>query len=74
MGSSIIVGAISRITHATDGRPVSIWIGSTGPLVLPEDTRSEGWRRGRLCRAVFHTTHDGALIVEALVAMPPASP
>jgi len=73
MSSSIIVGAISAITRATDTSPASIWIGSTGPLVLPKEAPSEGVRRGRLFRAIFHDGQDGALIVENLLPMP-ASP
>jgi hypothetical protein len=71
MGSSIIVGAISVITRATTTRPVSVWIGSMGPLVCPQGPPPKGVRRGRVVRAVFHTRHDGALIVQEFLPMPP---
>jgi hypothetical protein len=75
MGSSIIVGAISVITRKTGTRPASIWIGSTGPLVLPDGVLPEGVGRGGVFRAVFHTGLDGALIVENLLPMTaPPSP
>jgi hypothetical protein len=72
MSSSIIVGAISVITRAKDTRPVSIWIGPMGPLLLAQRPPPKGVRRGRVVRAVFHTRHDGALIVEELLPMPPS--
>jgi hypothetical protein len=71
MSSSIIVGAISVITRAKDTHPVSIWIGPMGPLLLAQRP-PKGVRRGRVVRAVFHTRHDGALIVEKLLPMPPS--
>jgi hypothetical protein len=75
MGSSIIVGPISAITRETGTRPASIWIGSTGPLVLPDGVLPEGVGRGRVFRAVFHAGRNGLLIVEDLAAMAaPLSP
>ena len=71
MSSSIIVGAVSVITPAKDTRPVSIWIGSMGPLVLPQGPPPKDVHRGRVVRARFHTELDGALIVEELRPMPP---
>ena len=75
MSSSIIVGPISAITRETGTRPASVWIGSTGPLVLPDGVLPEGMGRGSVFRAVFHTGRDGRLLVEDLAAMPaPLSP
>jgi hypothetical protein len=74
MSSSIIVGAISAITRKTGTRPASIWIGSTGPLVLPDGVLPEGVGRGRVFRAVFHAGLDGALLVDDFLPMPPTSP
>ena len=70
MSSSIIVGAISDVTRATDTSPGSIWIGSFGPLVIPKGNAPEGIVCGSLFRAVFRQGQDGALMVEDLLPMP----
>jgi hypothetical protein len=74
MRSSLIVGPISDIERPTDTRRPSIWIGSTGPLVLPAGAPLAGVRRGCVFRAIFHDGLDGTLIVEDLLPMPPPSP
>jgi hypothetical protein len=69
MSSSIIVGPINVIVRGTGTRPTYVWIGSMGPLLLPEGA-PEGIQYGDQFRVVVSQGQDGKLVVEKLLPMP----